>query len=93
MSNLSSKASDEDALATLNELLERNHKAEHHIFYNNRLFANHSAHTLITVHALGADSNRLRELYAAFDKILIPHEPRVAPITEANWRDFLGNDM
>ncbi|OAD73184.1 hypothetical protein PHYBLDRAFT_124931, partial [Phycomyces blakesleeanus NRRL 1555(-)] len=74
---------------TENLLIENN--KNHSLFFNDRGFHNHTAHQLLSVYALGANVNRLEEVYAAQAAMQRPYQSSSGSVTRENFRSKLGD--
>ena len=74
---------------TLKHLLKANH-INHSILYHNLQFHNHLAHILGSAYILGANGDQLHTIYDYESKSLEGWEDSPAEITDADWREFLG---
>ncbi|KAG4026601.1 hypothetical protein MFRU_038g00050 [Monilinia fructicola] len=74
---------------TLKHLLKSNH-INHSILYNHNRFHNHLPHHLGSAYLLGADYDRLQKVYSEESKHLEEWQDSPGEITDADWREFLG---
>ncbi|QSZ34150.1 hypothetical protein DSL72_005738 [Monilinia vaccinii-corymbosi] len=74
---------------TLKHLLKSNH-INHSILYNHNRFHNHLPHHLGSAYLLGADCDQLQKVYAEESKHLDEWHDSPGEITDADWREFLG---
>ncbi|CAD6446794.1 c5c933eb-030e-4943-85d5-016d585f436d [Sclerotinia trifoliorum] len=77
---------------TLKHLLKSNH-INHSILYNHNRFHNHLPHHLGSAYLLGADYDQLQRVYAEESKVLEEWQDSPGEITDADWRDFLGEKV
>ncbi|APA14527.1 hypothetical protein SS1G_06461 [Sclerotinia sclerotiorum 1980 UF-70] len=77
---------------TLKHLLKSNH-INHSILYNYNRFHNHLPHHLGSAYLLGADYDQLQRVYAEESKVLEEWQDSPGEITDADWRDFLGEKV
>jgi hypothetical protein len=75
---------------TLKHLLKANH-INHSILYHNLQFHNHLPHLLGSAYILGANGDQLQKIYDDESKSLEGWKDSPAEITDADWREFLGN--
>jgi len=75
---------------TLKHLLRANH-VNHSIIYHNLQYHNHMAHLLGSAYLLGATVEQLQHIYDVEAKELEEWHDSPAEITDADWRDFLGD--
>ncbi|KAK8212258.1 hypothetical protein HDK77DRAFT_382195 [Phyllosticta capitalensis] len=74
----------------LKHLLQENH-TQHAVIYHNLEFHNHMPHILGSAFILGSNPDHLREIFKAEAETLEPWTDSPGEITEANWREHLGN--
>ncbi|KAB8303989.1 hypothetical protein EYC80_005340 [Monilinia laxa] len=74
---------------TLKHLLKSNH-INHSILYNHNRFHNHLPHHLGSAYLLGADYDQLQKVYSEESKHLQEWQDSPGEITDADWREFLG---
>ncbi|KAF9549930.1 hypothetical protein CPC08DRAFT_768992 [Agrocybe pediades] len=74
----------------LRKLLTENHN-KYHIYFNERRFHNHVAHTALTLWALGANEDALNDAYDRAAKIQKPFFTSPGTITKDNWTTHLGD--
>lgn len=75
---------------TLKHLLRANH-ANHSIIYHNLQFHNHMPHLLGSAYLLGANFDQLQHIYDEESKQLEAWHDSPSEISDADWRDFLGD--
>lgn len=75
---------------TLKHLLRANH-VNHSIIYHNLQYHNHMPHLLGSAYLLGASTEQLRKIYEEEAKELEEWQDSPAEVTDADWRDFLGD--
>jgi hypothetical protein len=75
---------------TLKHLLRANH-VNHSILYHNLEYHNHMPHLLGSAYLLGANVDQLQEIYDNEAKELEEWKNSPAEISDADWRDFLGD--
>jgi len=75
---------------TLKHLLRANH-VNYSIVYHNLQFDNHMPHLLCSAYLLGANVSQLHHIYAVESVALEAWKESPDELTEADWRDFLGN--
>jgi len=75
---------------TLKHLIKANH-INHSILYHNLHFNNHMPHILGSAYLLGASPDQLQKIYDTESKELEEWEDSPAEISDADWRDFLGD--
>lgn len=75
---------------TLKHLLKANH-ANHSIIYHNLQFHNHMPHLLGSAYLLGANVDQLRHIYDEESKQLEEWHDSPSEISDADWREFLGD--
>src|SRR6187402_3429446 len=75
---------------TLKHLLRANH-VNHSILYHNLQFHNHMPHLLGSAYLLGANAEQLQKIYDEESKELEEWKDSPAEISDADWRDFLGD--
>jgi hypothetical protein len=75
---------------TLKHLIRANH-VNHSIIYHNLQYHNHMPHLLGSAYLLGADVNQLQKIYDEEAKELEEWKDSPAEISDADWRDFLGD--
>ncbi|KAM0130965.1 hypothetical protein ACHAP3_007192 [Botrytis cinerea] len=77
---------------TLKHLLKSNH-INHSILYNRNRFHNHLPHHLGSAYLLGADYDKLQKVFAEESKDLEEWQDSPGEITDADWREFLGQKV
>ncbi|KAF7880387.1 uncharacterized protein EAF02_007233 [Botrytis sinoallii] len=77
---------------TLKHLLKSNH-INHSILYNHNRFHNHLPHHLGSAYLLGADYDQLQKVFAEESKHLEEWQDSPGEITDADWREFLGEKV
>ncbi|KAF8903483.1 hypothetical protein CPB84DRAFT_1678024 [Gymnopilus junonius] len=80
-----------DSTKTLQAILTDNHK-RWHVFFNDRGFHNHSAHTALSLWCLGAGKSILQSSYEASAKYQRPAFTSPNSITKQNWVNHLGHE-
>ncbi|KAJ9137910.1 Oxidoreductase AflY [Pleurostoma richardsiae] len=75
---------------TLKHLLRANH-VNHSIIYHHLQFDNHLPHILCSAYLLGASVHQLHAIYDAEAAELEPWHDSPAEVSEADWRDTLGD--
>jgi hypothetical protein len=75
---------------TLKHLLRANH-VNHSIIYHHLQFHNHTPHLLGSAYLLGANADQLQRIYDEESQQLEPWPESPAEISDADWRDFLGD--
>ncbi|KAK8163225.1 hypothetical protein BC567DRAFT_200613 [Phyllosticta citribraziliensis] len=80
----------EKSARALKHLLHENH-TQHSVIYHNLEFHNHLPHILGSAYILGSNPDHLREIFKVESETLEPWTDSPGEITEANWREFLGN--
>jgi len=75
----------------LQSILSDNHK-RWHVFFNERQFHNHSAHTVLTLWHLGADKAILESAYKRSSEYQKAAFPSPNSINQQNWREYLGDE-
>jgi hypothetical protein len=76
---------------TLQSILTDNHK-RWHVFFNERQFHNHSAHSALTLWCLGAEKSLLESAYrrsSAYQRAVFPSPNS---ISQQNWREYVGDE-
>ncbi|KAI0262047.1 hypothetical protein BC834DRAFT_845236 [Gloeopeniophorella convolvens] len=79
----------EAALATLEAL--RHDFANHHVYFNDFNFHNHSSHYVLALYALGAPPDVIKNAYANERKTLRPAFASPTSINEDNFSEHLGD--
>ncbi|KJA22195.1 hypothetical protein HYPSUDRAFT_139471 [Hypholoma sublateritium FD-334 SS-4] len=77
---------------TLREALTDDHK-RWHVYFNDKGFHNHTAHAVLTLWALGAESSIVKASYddhATYQRAACESP---APITRATWKGHLGDEI
>ncbi|KAL4882756.1 hypothetical protein BJY04DRAFT_185952 [Aspergillus karnatakaensis] len=77
------------AARALKHLLKLNH-ANYAVLWNERKFHNHAPHSLAAYYLLGADADKLNQLYEAELKPLEGWTDSPSEISTYDWRDYLG---
>lgn len=75
---------------TLKHLLRANH-VNHSILYHHNQYHNHMPHLLGSAYLLGADAEQLNKIYDEESKELEEWKDSPVEVTEADWRNFLGD--
>jgi hypothetical protein len=75
---------------TLKHLIRANH-VNHSILYHNLRYHNHMPHLLGSAYLLGANVDQLQKIYDEESKELEGWKDSPAEISDADWRDFLGD--
>ncbi|EHK99287.1 hypothetical protein GLAREA_08752 [Glarea lozoyensis ATCC 20868] len=75
---------------TLKHLLKANH-INHSVLYHNLEYHNHLPHILGSAYILGANHDQLQKIYDHESRSLEGWKDSPAEITDADWREFLGN--
>jgi len=75
---------------TLKHLIKANH-INHSILYNETRFHNHLPHHLGSAYLLGADLDHLHKVYDEESKSLEEWKDSPGELTDADWREFLGD--
>ncbi|RDW71440.1 hypothetical protein BP6252_08003 [Coleophoma cylindrospora] len=75
---------------TLKHLIRANH-VNHSIIYHNLQYHNHLPHLLGSAYLLGASTEQLQKIYDEESKELEEWKESPAEVTDADWRDFLGD--
>jgi hypothetical protein len=75
---------------TLKHLLRANH-ANYAIIYHNLQYHNHMPHLLGSAYLLGANTDRLQKIYDEEAKELEEWKDSPAEVSDADWRNFLGD--
>lgn len=75
---------------TLKHLIRANH-VNHSIIYHNLQFHNHMSHLLGSAYLLGSNVEQLHKIYDEESKELEDWEDSPAEVSDADWRDFLGD--
>lgn len=75
---------------TLKHLIRANH-VNHSIIYHDLEFHNHMPHILGSAYIFGASVDQMHTIYAKESKELEPWHDSPAEVTNADWRDFLGD--
>ncbi|KAN0110281.1 Protein of unknown function (DUF4243) domain containing protein [Hyaloscypha variabilis] len=75
---------------TLKHLIRANH-VNHSIIYHNLQYHNHMPHLLGSAYLLGANVEQLQKIYDEEAKELEEWKDAPAEISDADWRDFLGD--
>ncbi|KAF8151722.1 hypothetical protein B0H34DRAFT_801407 [Crassisporium funariophilum] len=77
--------------AAIQSILIDNQK-RFHVFFNERGFHNHVAHTALTLWCLGADEATLETTYKMHADYQKATYASPSPITHGSWRDHLGDE-
>jgi hypothetical protein len=75
---------------TLKHLLRANH-VNHSIIYHDLTFHNHMPHLLGSAYILGSNVDQLQAIYDEESRSLEPWPASPAEITDADWREYLGD--
>jgi hypothetical protein len=75
---------------TLKHLIRANH-VNHSIIYHNLQYNNHMPHLLGSAYLLGANVAQMQRIYDEESKELEDWKDSPAEISDADWRDFLGD--
>jgi len=75
---------------TLKHLIRANH-VNHSIIYHNLQYHNHMPHLLGSAYLLGANVAQMQRIYDEESKELEDWKDSPAEISDADWRDFLGD--
>jgi hypothetical protein len=75
---------------TLKHLIRANH-VNHSIIYHNLQYNNHMPHLLGSAYLLGASVAQMQRIYDEESKELEDWKDSPAEISDADWRDFLGD--
>jgi hypothetical protein len=75
---------------TLKHLIRANH-VNHSIIYHNLQYHNHMPHLLGSAYLFGANVEQMHHIYDEESKELEPWSDSPAEISDADWRDFLGD--
>lgn len=75
---------------TLKHLIRANH-ANHSIIYHNLQYHNHMPHLLGSAYLFGASVDQMQHIYDVESKELEEWHDSPAEISDADWRDFLGD--
>lgn len=75
---------------TLKHLIRANH-ANHSIIYHNLQYHNHMPHLLGSAYLFGASVDQMQHIYDEDSKELEEWHDSPAEISDADWRDFLGD--
>lgn len=75
---------------TLKHLIKANH-INHSILYHEARFHNHLPHHLGSAYLLGADLDQLHKVYDEESKTLEEWKDSPGEMTDADWREFLGD--
>ncbi|CAK5266929.1 unnamed protein product [Mycena citricolor] len=78
-----------EAARKLQELLVRDAQ-EHHCYFDDRGFKNHTAHHLIAAYDLGASASLLERIYKEEGEVLRPLGPQYDILTDQTWTTRLG---
>lgn len=86
------ETSPEKTPRTLKHLLRANH-INYSVIYHELHFHNHMSHILGSAFLFGANVDQMQHIYDVESKELEPWHDSPAEITEADWREFLGNKL
>jgi len=75
---------------TLKHLIRANH-VNHAIIYHNLQYHNHMPHLLGSAYLFEADVDHLQKIYDVESKELEEWQDSPAEISDADWRDYLGD--
>jgi len=75
---------------TTQQLLDTNHE-KYHIFFTKGGLHNHLVHHVLAAYSLGANPDRLKEIYEFHAADQRPKPPPQITITQENWTEHLGN--
>ncbi|KAJ5659304.1 hypothetical protein N7507_005755 [Penicillium longicatenatum] len=92
-----SKNVKEDARATVDELLRRNH-LENHIAWHQERRNNHVVHHMLSIYALGATSDQIREHYKRAISVVPPAHPIDVNLSQSlidreKWKIHIGDHL
>ena len=75
---------------TFKHLIRANH-VNYSIIYHELMYHNHMPHILGSAYLLGANVDQMQKIYDEESKELEEWQDSPAEVTDADWRDFLGN--